>query len=72
MTLLRYAVLGAIWIYQHVFAPHASGSCRFVPSCSHYAQDAVRKHGVGRGIVLATRRLLRCRPFGSCGYDPVP
>jgi putative membrane protein insertion efficiency factor len=43
-----------------------------VPSCSHYAEDAVRQHGAARGLALAIRRLLRCHPFGTSGYDPVP
>lgn len=46
--------------------------CRFSPSCSEYARLAVETHGAGRGTWLATRRLLRCRPFGKSGFDPVP
>jgi putative membrane protein insertion efficiency factor len=49
-----------------------SGSCRFVPSCSAYAAEAVDRHGAIRGTALAARRLLRCHPFGSHGLDPVP
>jgi uncharacterized protein len=72
MNLVRSAVLGLIWFYQQVFSPHSTGSCRFVPSCSHYAGEAIHKHGVLKGIWLAARRLVRCNPFGSTGYDPVP
>jgi putative membrane protein insertion efficiency factor len=46
--------------------------CRFTPSCSEYAKEAVHVHGAGRGTWLTTRRLARCRPFGPSGYDPVP
>ncbi|MBU3689504.1 MAG: membrane protein insertion efficiency factor YidD [Acidimicrobiales bacterium mtb01] len=46
--------------------------CRFSPSCSHYAHEAVSVHGAGRGTWLAVRRLIRCRPFGPSGFDPVP
>ena len=46
--------------------------CRFYPSCSHYAHEAITKHGAVRGGLLAVRRLARCRPFGRSGYDPVP
>jgi putative membrane protein insertion efficiency factor len=46
--------------------------CRFYPSCSSYAIEAVETHGTGRGLWLATRRLARCRPFGPSGFDPVP
>ncbi len=46
--------------------------CRFYPSCSSYALEAVAEHGTKRGLWLATKRLMRCRPFGRSGYDPVP
>lgn len=72
MNLLRAAVLGLIWLYQHIWSPHTAGACRFVPSCSHYASEAVKKHGVTRGGWLTARRLLRCNPLGTSGYDPVP
>lgn len=72
MNLIRTAILGLIWLYQQVWSPHAAGACRFVPSCSCYAGEAVRRHGAARGVWLAVRRLLRCHPLGSSGYDPVP
>lgn len=46
--------------------------CRYIPTCSHYASEAIEQHGTSRGLWLATRRLLRCHPFGSFGFDPVP
>jgi len=46
--------------------------CRFSPTCSQYALEAVQRHGVGRGALLAARRLCRCHPWGDCGHDPVP
>jgi putative membrane protein insertion efficiency factor len=49
-----------------------TGSCRFTPSCSTYASDAIARHGVVRGSMLAIRRLARCHPLGSYGFDPVP
>ena len=72
MNLMSKAILGLIWIYQQVWAPHNAGACRHVPSCSQYAGEAVRKHGALRGVWLAFRRIARCNPFGSHGYDPVP
>ena len=72
MNLIAKALLGLIWAYQQLWAPHTAGVCRYVPSCSHYAGEAVRKHGALRGVWLATRRLARCNPLGSSGYDPVP
>ena len=64
--------LSLIWLYRVAFSPLFAGACRFQPSCSHYAEEAIRLHGPGRGILLATRRLLRCHPFGGSGYDAVP
>jgi uncharacterized protein len=55
----------------HALLPAATG-CRFTPTCSQYAMDAVRAHGAVRGLWLAARRLARCHPWGGHGYDPVP
>lgn len=65
-------VLGLIRGYQLLFSPMYAGSCRFVPSCSHYAAEAVSIHGALRGSVLAARRVARCHPLGGQGLDPVP
>lgn len=66
------AVLALIRGYQLLFAPIYAGSCRFVPSCSVYAAEAVRRFGAVRGGRLAIGRLMRCHPFGGHGLDPVP
>ena len=66
------AVLFLIRAYQLLFSPLFAGSCRFVPSCSAYAAEAVERHGAWRGGWLALRRLGRCHPLGSHGLDPVP
>lgn len=58
--------------YRLTLAPLLGGHCRFVPSCSVYAQEAVRRHGARRGAGLSVRRLLRCHPFHPGGIDPVP
>lgn len=58
--------------YQLLVSPIYGPVCRYAPSCSHYAQDAVLKHGVARGSWLALRRLARCHPWGGSGFDPVP
>ncbi|HXS40508.1 MAG TPA: membrane protein insertion efficiency factor YidD [Stellaceae bacterium] len=63
---------GLIGAYQLLLSPLLLPSCRFEPSCSHYAQEAIATHGVLRGLGLASRRLLRCHPWGGSGYDPVP
>lgn len=67
----RLAV-GLIRVYQLMFSPLFSGSCRFLPSCSAYATEAIARHGVIRGSVLAAKRLARCHPLGAAGADPVP
>ena len=61
-----------IKIYQIVLSPFVGKQCRFYPSCSNYAIDALRTHGMYCGIKLIFQRLIRCRPFGESGYDPVP
>ncbi|MFM7126669.1 MAG: membrane protein insertion efficiency factor YidD [Actinomycetota bacterium] len=68
---VRSALLRAIDFYQ-VGREGRPSPCRFTPSCSEYAREAIETHGSGRGTWLTTRRLLRCRPFGPSGYDPVP
>ncbi len=63
---------GLIGAYQLLISPLLLPSCRFEPSCSHYAQEAIAEHGARRGIVLTLKRLARCHPWGGSGYDPVP
>jgi putative membrane protein insertion efficiency factor len=58
--------------YQHALSPIWPGACRFQPTCSHYAQEAVLTHGAVKGGWLAIKRLARCTPWGGSGYDPVP
>jgi putative membrane protein insertion efficiency factor len=64
--------LAALRAYKLMLSPLFTGACRFHPSCSTYAADALRAHGLLAGTWLAVRRLARCRPFGGSGYDPVP
>ena len=64
-------LIAAVQWYQRAFADRPS-PCRFTPSCSCYAVEALDVHGAGRGLWLTVRRLLRCRPFGPSGFDPVP
>ena len=61
-----------IRFYQRFISPLTPPSCRFTPTCSQYAVEALRKHGPFKGLWLAVRRLLRCHPLGGSGYDPVP
>jgi putative membrane protein insertion efficiency factor len=64
--------LAALRVYKILISPLFTGSCRYVPSCSDYARDAILEHGVSRGTWLALKRLGRCHPLGSSGFDPVP
>jgi hypothetical protein len=66
------ALLLLIEAYRWTLAPLLGGHCRFVPSCSVYAQEAIRRHGAARGLRLTMMRLLRCHPFRPGGLDPVP
>jgi putative membrane protein insertion efficiency factor len=72
MRLATAAAIGLIRIYQWLVSPILPRACRFAPSCSEYAAEAIALHGVGRGGWLALRRLLRCHPWGGDGFDPVP
>lgn len=65
-------LLSVIRFYRRSISPALPPSCRFMPTCSAYAEEAIRRHGARRGGGLALRRILRCHPFGSSGYDPVP
>ncbi len=70
--ILSAPLLAAIWIYQNCISPFTPPSCRFTPTCSQYAREAVTKYGPLKGGWLALRRILRCHPWGGSGYDPVP
>jgi putative membrane protein insertion efficiency factor len=69
---MKYLMLGLIRLYQKTLSPYWPAACRYAPSCSHYAHDAVLRFGLWRGGWLSLRRLARCQPLGGSGYDPVP
>ena len=70
--MLTLVLRGLVRAYQLLISPALGPRCRFLPSCSDYAMEALATHGAGRGSWLALRRLLRCHPWGGSGYDPVP
>lgn len=78
MNPAQYILLGAVKIYRAVLSPALGaffgplGGCRYTPTCSAYAAEAVRTHGAMAGSWLASKRLCRCHPWGGCGHDPVP
>jgi len=70
--MFKVIFLAAIGFYRKAISPFTLPSCRFTPSCSAYAEEAIGKYGAGKGGWMALRRLFRCHPFGGKGYDPVP
>ena len=70
--LSSWLIIGLVRFYQYGISPFTPVSCRYLPTCSEYALDAVRLHGPLRGGILAFRRISRCHPWGGHGYDPVP
>jgi len=71
-TLAVLAARTAIRFYQLAISPYLPRTCRFVPTCSQYALDALQRYGFFKGLYLAARRILRCHPFGPFGYDGLP
>ncbi|MBZ6378260.1 membrane protein insertion efficiency factor YidD [Pacificimonas flava] len=69
---MKRALLLLVRVWQRALSPLFGPTCRFQPTCSHYAAEAIERHGAGKGGLLALRRLLRCHPLGPSGYDPVP
>ena len=69
---LAWPLLGLVWIYRNAISPLIGANCRFQPTCSKYAEEALRRHGAFKGGWLAIRRIGRCHPWGGSGYDPVP
>lgn len=72
MNLAQTMLSAAIRFYQVAISPHTPPSCRFVPTCSEYGIEAIRKHGAIKGGWLTLKRICRCHPWGGSGYDPVP
>lgn len=72
MVVIKYSLLILIRLYQYFLSPVLPPSCRFYPTCSHYAYEAISRHGVLSGLALTIRRVLRCHPFHPGGIDPVP
>lgn len=69
---LTLIILLPVYIYKYAISPFTPGSCRHTPTCSTYAVEAFKIHGPFKGLWLAIRRILKCHPWGTHGYDPVP
>jgi putative membrane protein insertion efficiency factor len=61
-----------IRMYKYLLSPLLPNACRYTPTCSHYAEEAIKKYGIIKGIYLGTKRIARCHPWGGHGYDPLP
>lgn len=70
VALPKLALIGLVRVYQGVVSPHLPPSCRYTPTCSAYAVEALRRYGALKGSVLTVHRLLRCNPWSHGGYDP--
>ena len=70
--MLAKRLIGIVRVYRNALSPWTPPACRFTPTCSAYAQEAIERHGAARGSWLAARRICRCHPWGGHGYDPVP
>jgi len=70
--ILGWVLLGPVYFYKYAISPLTPASCRHVPSCSEYAVQAIKIHGPLKGVWLATKRISKCHPWGTEGYDPVP
>lgn len=69
---MKTFLLALLRAYQYLLSPWIGGSCRYWPTCSEYAREAIKQHGAARGSYLAAARLARCHPYGAGGVDPVP
>ena len=69
---MKTLLIAAVRAYQYALRPMLGANCRFYPSCSDYAREAIERHGALNGSWLATRRLCRCHPYHPGGFDPVP
>ncbi|UUC45022.1 membrane protein insertion efficiency factor YidD [Flavobacterium cerinum] len=75
MNIRKIIITPFIWLirfYQGAISPFTPSACRYSPTCSHYAVEALQKHGLFKGGWLATKRIISCNPWGGKGYDPVP
>jgi putative membrane protein insertion efficiency factor len=70
--LIQFPFLLFIKTYQYLISPYLPNACRYTPTCSQYAIEALNKHGVFKGIYLAIKRISSCHPWGGSGFDPVP
>ena len=71
-SILVYPFLLLIQIYRYTLSPYIGNQCRYYPTCSHYAEDALKEHGLIGGIIISIKRIFRCHPWHEGGFDPIP
>lgn len=72
MNAIKWLLIGFVKLYQAMLSPLLPMACRYQPTCSEYAIQAIQQHGIWKGFYLAIKRISRCHPWGGKGYDPVP
>lgn len=70
--MIKFVAIRLIHVYRYLASPWVGNQCRFYPTCSHYAEEALENHSLPKALYLAVRRLLKCHPWHEGGYDPVP
>tara|TARA_B100000965_G_C19410855_1_gene677630 strand:- start:5 stop:226 length:222 start_codon:yes stop_codon:yes gene_type:complete len=65
-------LLALIYIYQTFISPFIPARCRYMPTCSQYSKESIKKHGPYKGFILTFKRIIKCHPWGGSGYDPIP
>lgn len=71
-TILQFPFILLIRLYKYLLSPLLPNACRYTPTCSQYAEGAIKKYGIIKGIYLGAKRIARCHPWGGHGYDPLP
>jgi putative membrane protein insertion efficiency factor len=71
-TILQFPFILLIRLYKYLLSPLLPNACRYTPTCSQYAEEAIKKYGIIKGIFLGAKRIARCHPWGGHGYDPLP
>jgi len=71
-NVVQYPFILMIRIYKYLLSPLLPNACRYNPTCSQYAEEAIKKYGIIKGVYLGTKRISRCHPWGGHGYDPLP
>jgi len=72
MNIFSKIIIKIIKFYQYILSPYLGNNCRYLPTCSEYSIESLKKHGIIKGVYLSLKRILNCHPLGGEGFDPVP